>query len=212
MPLFALFPSMQFDSGRAPSVRRFVFRDEPVLEAYFFRSSIAYALSVTWFLFVSFGRLAISWVMLGMLILSCGSTLLFYFFSLHTDLPLGLISVGIIFPVTLGVSFTLGRRENLLKDVAAIKSSSISLFFACRDLVAVRDEHKALLKELKNALFTTIIIVRQTLLHKTPAGAFSEIYHGKRGLHFVLFAQRSEQGLDWLQQGDLFFVFFSSST
>lgn len=177
---------MQFDPGRAREVRRYFRTDEPTPEQFYFRKwpKTSFALSATAFLFVSFLRLTVSWVMLGMLCLSTGSTLLFFYFSLSTDLPLGLISIGVIFPVTLGISFTFGRRETLLKDVAAMKSACLSMFFACRDLTKPSEQLAPLLCELRNAIVTTLIVVRQTLLHLTPSGSHPEIYHG----------------LDWIQQ------------
>ncbi len=175
-----------FDPGRSKDVHRYFRKEEPTLEQFFFRKwpKTRFALSATAFLFVSFLRLTVSWVTLGMLILSSGSTLLFFYFSLSTDLPLGLISIGVIFPVTLGISFTFGRRETLLKDVAAMKSACFSMFLAARDLSKPTDELKPLLRELRSAVATTLIVVRQTLLHLTPTGAHTEIYHG----------------LDWIQQ------------
>jgi hypothetical protein len=65
--------------------------------------------------------------------MALGFFCLFYYLELGVDMPIGLISVSLVFPISFGISYTTNRREAALKEMASIKASAISLFYCARN-------------------------------------------------------------------------------
>jgi hypothetical protein len=60
--------------------------------------------------------------------LGAAVTYLCYKYELLVDLPLSLLSVGVIFPLSFNLEYSNERRERALLDIASLKASIIALF------------------------------------------------------------------------------------
>lgn len=80
-----------------------------------------------------FLSILIRWNTLIVLVIAVGSEQLCSWLSLKTDLPLALISIGIVFPVSFGIQNTFGRRERVLLDLASLKASTVAIFSIVRE-------------------------------------------------------------------------------
>ena len=160
-------------------VRRYVRRThEPELEDFFYsrHSRIRFALHGVAFRIRSFLSITATWTALAMVVLSVGATVFCYYFDLAADLPLSLLSVGIVFPISFGIGHTFSRREYTLREVAYLKAYSLSLYTGARDWPAQSPEMKVATHQIRDAIGTLLICVRQTMLHNTPSGGSVEVY------------------------------------
>ncbi len=73
---------------------------------------------------------------------------------------------GIIFPLSFLIQYSLGRRENTLREIAAVKSAALLLFWGCRDFPPQNPSHAEALKHLRESLTVLLLTARQTMLHK----------------------------------------------
>ena len=110
-------------------------RHEPRLDDYRGKSCarLRYDADSAAYLMRSFGALLFRLSTLVVLILAVGLTLVCHYFKIFTDLPLNLLSVGIIFPISFGVQYNFGRRERVLLDIASLKASASALFVMARE-------------------------------------------------------------------------------
>lgn len=74
-----------------------------------------------------------------LVVLSLASTYLCHYYKIMADFPLTLVSVAIVFPVVFSIDTAYKRRENALKHYADFKGHAVSIYFACRDWVEVKD-------------------------------------------------------------------------
>jgi len=83
--------------------------------------------------------LIINYKTLILVVLSLASTYLCHYYEITADFPLTLVSVAIVFPVVFSIDTAYKRRENALKHYADFKGHAVSIYFACRDWVDVKD-------------------------------------------------------------------------
>ncbi|KAL6055588.1 hypothetical protein QOT17_016647 [Balamuthia mandrillaris] len=91
------------------------------LDDFLFRLVLRFSLTLSFLSLLSVTGLLIT-------LAAVGSALLFHYLELDTEMPLTFISVGIVFPISFGINFSLNRRERALLQMASLKSSAISLY------------------------------------------------------------------------------------
>ena len=111
-------------SVHEPEAEDFYYARFPKLKLWFYS---------TLFKLVAFGSVTLTIQTLFICALSVGATVFCFYFSLQTDLPLALLSVAVIFPITLGVSANLRQRKILVQDIAALKALALSFYTGARD-------------------------------------------------------------------------------
>ena len=90
---------------------------EPMLEDYYFtdRAFIKFSWDNLLFKLKTFLFVVVCFQTALIVVLSIGTTLFCYYLDLSTDLPLSLVSVSILFPISFGISFNFSRREATLR-------------------------------------------------------------------------------------------------
>ncbi|KAL6041730.1 hypothetical protein QOT17_024801 [Balamuthia mandrillaris] len=91
------------------------------LDDFLFRLVLRFSLTLSFLSLLSVTGLLIT-------LAAVGSALLFHYLELDSEMPLTFISVGIVFPISFGINFSLNRRERALLQMASLKSSAISLY------------------------------------------------------------------------------------
>jgi len=113
------------------------------------------------YILVSFWWALIRIRTLYVVVLSLASTYIAMYYNIRSDMPLNLLSIGIIFPISFCIQYSLNRRERVLLDVASLKASIISMFFLAREwapkrtdgvLSPIADKMKVLLQELMDEM------------------------------------------------------------
>jgi len=105
--------------------------------------------------------------------LALGFYFLFYFLELGIDMPLSLIAVSLVFPISFGISYTANRREAALKEVASIKASAISLFYCARNWPA---HNQDLTTRFHECIYLLLRYMRHFLSNKTGPSTLTEVY------------------------------------
>lgn len=148
------------------------------MEDYFYdkRGKIRYMWDSFFFLMKSFVSILFTIQTVIMLVVSVGTTLFCFYLKLSTDMPLALISVAIIFPISFGIGYNFTRRETTLREIASFKGTCLALYIGAREYPAESDKHKQALQVLKEELRIMMLCVRQTLLHNTPTGGAGQVY------------------------------------
>jgi len=93
----------------------------------------AYDAASLWYLITSLWTITMRLTTLFMVVTGVSLTYCCWYFNIQTDMPLTLLTVGIIFPLSFTISFEIGRRERILLDVASLKASSIALYYHSRE-------------------------------------------------------------------------------
>ena len=147
--------------------RRYQKREEPLFERFYALrfGSLRFRLSSLLYLSRQFFFLVFSVPTLLMTAIGMGTWAAFFFNGVSADLPVSLLSAAVVIPVAFGVAFNASRRENFLRDLALIKSSSLSVYISCRDLPAPSQLHQKRLADVKNALSVLLLSIRQHFLH-----------------------------------------------
>lgn len=151
-------------AGPDGAVHKYAFHVEPEVEN--LRGRSCFEARVLAFLLRSWVLLTLNGVTLASCVVGIGGWAAFYYNGAPSDLPLNLLTFGLIFPLSFLIQYSLTRRENTLRELALIKSSSLLLFWGCRDFPPATPGHAANLQHLQRALSVYLIAVRQTMLHK----------------------------------------------
>ena len=150
---------------------------EPELEDYYYsKKKFRYNLHVFLFKLLSFVAITFTWTSLLVGSFSVGATVFCWHFELVTDLPLSLVVVGIIFPISFGIGHNFSRRETTIREVAVLKALSLSLYLGARDWPISSDRHLEVVKQIRDSLGVLLTVIRQTMLHNTPAGGSVQAY------------------------------------
>jgi len=75
----------------------------------------------------------LDWSSFLVLMWGLGWTFILIRYSWYTEEPLTFLALGTIFPIIFGVDFSANRRENMLLDIAALKSDFMGLYLIYRD-------------------------------------------------------------------------------
>ena len=158
--------ALENPSGRA---RRYSKREEPLHEDFFGMrfGRLRYRLAMMLYMLLSFVRVIFSLTTLFNAFVGVGCWAAYYYTDTPSDLPISLLSAGIVLPVSFGIGFNSTRRENLLKDIATVKAASLATYKNCRDLITPSDAHDAALIEVKRALAIVLIAIRQYLVYES---------------------------------------------
>jgi len=98
--------------------------------------------------------------------LSLASTFFCHYYNITADFPLTLVSVAIVFPVVFSIDTAYKRRENALKHYADFKAHAVSIFFACRDWVEVKDN--PIPAKIKDSAIEMLQTIKTLFKAKTP--------------------------------------------
>jgi hypothetical protein len=98
-----------------------------------------------------------------------------YWTGTRSDLPIVLLSSAIIFPISFGISYNFGRRENALRDLATIKSSSLIIWMGCRDFPQDTPALTSALQQLRHAFSVFFALLAQKISHQSDDVAGSQI-------------------------------------
>eukprot|EP01125_Pyxidicula_operculata_P015090 TRINITY_DN5099_c0_g1_i4.p1 TRINITY_DN5099_c0_g1~~TRINITY_DN5099_c0_g1_i4.p1 ORF type:complete len:629 (-),score=154.80 TRINITY_DN5099_c0_g1_i4:768-2654(-) len=155
------------------------YRHEPRLDEYRLENSccsplIRYRIDYVWYLVKTYVNLLLRISTLTGLIVSIGAFLICYYLSLHSDLPINLLTVGIIFPVTFSIQNTFSRRERVLLDVADMKTSAIAIYMLARDWMP--KERYDLVNNMKTALNEMLLQMALYIAHKDEGEHIYAIY------------------------------------
>ena len=107
--------------------------------------------------------------------LAGASVYVFTYFGIYYDLHIGLFVSPIVFPLAFSINIDFQRREKVLEDLAAFKSSSMVWFFCMRDwklpsgldeewMKATQQKLKSILFHLREYLLTDTIDRRKVIL------------------------------------------------
>lgn len=175
---FAVPVSHDFDNLH---VKRYLrSRHEPELEDYFFsrHARLRWSWDSFWFKLRSFVSITFTIQTLLMTAFSVGATILFFFFNVYTDLPLTLISVCLVFPISFGIGNNFARRENCLREVAALRALSMCIYMGSRDWPSSTPQTSLAIRNLRDSLHLLLLCMRQTMLHNSPPGGSLQVYKG----------------------------------
>eukprot|EP01128_Nolandella_sp_AFSM9_P002403 TRINITY_DN12770_c0_g1_i1.p1 TRINITY_DN12770_c0_g1~~TRINITY_DN12770_c0_g1_i1.p1 ORF type:complete len:473 (-),score=55.22 TRINITY_DN12770_c0_g1_i1:4-1422(-) len=116
--------------------------------------------------FVSFWSVFFRMTTLLVVSLAVAGTWLCHYFDLRYNMPISLISTGIVFPISFTLQNTVQRRERVLLDVASLKSSIIGLYIMSREWPS--DDRRAELRDvMRHHLDCLLVAVSDYLTHKT---------------------------------------------
>lgn len=172
--------SVPVPSAPGPAhIRRYLRKHhEPELEDYFVSrcALLRWTWDSFWFKLWSFATITCTVQTLISMGFSVGATVLFLHFNVFTDLPLTLLTIGIIFPASFGIGNNFNRREFTIREVGILKAIALSLFFGARDWPAPSSLHDTALNGLRQSLGALLTNIRQTMLHNTPPGGALQLY------------------------------------
>eukprot|EP01125_Pyxidicula_operculata_P016611 TRINITY_DN5741_c0_g1_i1.p1 TRINITY_DN5741_c0_g1~~TRINITY_DN5741_c0_g1_i1.p1 ORF type:complete len:377 (+),score=86.38 TRINITY_DN5741_c0_g1_i1:127-1257(+) len=94
---------------------------------------IRFRLKYFWCMIKAFFSILFRFSTFVVLCVSIGSFLGCYYGDIKSDLPLNLLTVAIVFPVSFGIQFTFGRRERVLLDLSSWKCNIVALHCTARD-------------------------------------------------------------------------------
>lgn len=124
---------------------------------------------------VSFFLLLWSWLTLVVACLGIGVLMAFYYTGTRSDLPIVLLSSAIIFPISFGISFNFNRRETALRDLATVKSSSLIVWYGCRDFPQETAALSSALLRLRHTFSVFFTLMAQKVSHKSDDIVGSQI-------------------------------------
>jgi len=162
--------------GERNFVRRYASREEPIFEQYYgqWAASLRFTLHQLWFMFTAFLTVLFSVTTLFVSGFGIAAWAALYYTNNVADMPISLISVAIVIPISFGISFNYLRRESVLRDVGQIKSGTLLVYYLCRDIPRPSREHNVALQELKGGLTILLIAIRQHMVH--AAADTSQVY------------------------------------
>jgi len=106
------------------------------------------------------------WTTLWVVIISVAGTFVCWYFNVATDMPLTILAIGVVFPVSFTISFEVNRRERVLLDVASLKASSLGLYWHCREWPAVQADKDLFSEAMRQALDELLKEISLYLTHR----------------------------------------------
>eukprot|EP01098_Paradermamoeba_levis_P016259 TRINITY_DN8677_c0_g1_i2.p1 TRINITY_DN8677_c0_g1~~TRINITY_DN8677_c0_g1_i2.p1 ORF type:complete len:263 (-),score=60.70 TRINITY_DN8677_c0_g1_i2:4-792(-) len=188
-------PSSPFPPPPFPSppraYHRYQRRHEPTIEEFGGKKWKFFAYTA-YNLILSFLHLIFSAHNIITMALGIGGTILCHKLSLYSDMPISLISAGLFFPVSFGISFSFGRNENMLVNLADMKSSMVDLFYCCREFQKPGTQVDVRCKEICQKLLRKIA---EYAMHKGTT--VEEIYNLFEEMSWLLEELRRQD--DWIR-------------
>lgn len=159
-------------------MKRYVGREEPLREDFFLMSHarFRYVLAILWHKFLSFASLLCSWLTLLVACVGIGVLMALYYTGTKSDLPIVLLSSAIIFPISFGISFNYNRREAALRDLATLKSSSLVIWYGCRDFPVESPALASSLQRLRHAFSVLFSTVSHKMAHNVRDLEGTQVY------------------------------------
>jgi hypothetical protein len=131
---------IEVQEENVPRKHRYIGRHEPLPEDYtesrcgrYNCSENSFTFYTTLYLIRSFSTLVFHSIMLVVLLLSIGSTVIFYQFDLVSDMPLTIIATGLFFPISFGINWTFTRRESFINNIADLKSCVLGMYMCVKE-------------------------------------------------------------------------------
>jgi hypothetical protein len=159
-------------------LKRNINREEPLREDFFLEGHkrVRFSLALVLHKLLSFALLLCSWLTLVVAACGIGALMALYYTGTRSDLPIVLLSSAIIFPISFGISFNYNRREAALRDLATLKSSSLIVWFGCRDFPLESATLSASLQRLRHAFSVMFSAVSHKMAHNVLDLAGTQVF------------------------------------